>query len=76
MIQTYITEHGLRFNTSKMICVTFGKSHFENPIWHLNTIWLPVRDELNYLESSQKRCLCFTRKWDLRVNVGQIRVKD
>ncbi len=45
----YITEQGLQFNTSKTTCVTFGKSHLENPRWHLNGIELPVSGELNYL---------------------------
>ncbi len=45
----YITEHGLQFNTSKTTCVTLGKSHLENPKWHLNGIELPVSGELNYL---------------------------
>ncbi len=44
----YITEHGIQFNTSKTTSVTFGKSHLENPRWHLNGIELPVSGELNY----------------------------
>ncbi len=45
----YITEHDLQFNTLKTTCVTFAKSHFENPRWHLYGIELPVSGELNYL---------------------------
>ncbi len=45
----YITEQGLQLNTSKTTCVTFRKSHLENPGWHLNGIDLPVSGELNTL---------------------------
>ncbi len=31
--------------------MTFGKSHLENPRWHLNGIELPVSGELNYFRA-------------------------
>ena len=45
----YISEHGLRFNPDKTLCMTFGKSRFDNRKWFLEDSCLREVDNLMYL---------------------------
>ena len=45
----YITKHGLRFNPDKTLCMTFGKSNFNNRKWFLEDSCLREVDNLMYL---------------------------
>ena len=47
---TYITNHGLRFNPSKSMCITFGNSSFRSKKWN-------IHDE----QLSRKRHYCLSR---------------
>ena len=45
----YITEHGLRFNPDKTLCMTLGKSNFPKRQWCLNGVELKETTSLKYL---------------------------
>ena len=47
---SYITEHGLKFNSTKTICTTLGCRNFEDtPQWHLNNTILREEAAVTYL---------------------------
>ena len=47
---SYITEHGLKFNPTKTICTTLGCRNFEDtPQWHLNNTILKEEAAVTYL---------------------------
>ena len=47
---SYITEHGLKFNPTKTICTTLGCRNFEDtPQWHLNNTILREEAAVTYL---------------------------
>ena len=47
---SYITEHGLKFNPTKTICTTLGCRNFEDtPQWHLNNTILREEAAVIYL---------------------------
>ena len=48
--KSYIVEHGLNFNPTKIICKTFGTCNFENaPKWYLNGSLLHSDNLITYL---------------------------
>ena len=46
----YITEHGLKFNSSKTKCIIYGKDPFvTEPEWHINNTILHIAQNIDYL---------------------------
>ena len=41
---TYITNHGLRFNPSESMCITFGNSSFRSKKWNIHDEQLAEKD--------------------------------
>ena len=47
---SYITEHGLKFNPTKTICTTLGCRNFDDtPYWHLNNTILREDAAVTYI---------------------------